>query len=70
MPAPTLAGAAAALSGFAALVYEVAWTRLLALVLGPTTYAFATMAAAFIGGLAIAIGDREEGDRRAAAGNG
>ena len=52
-PAPVLACAAAALSGFVALVYEVAWTRLLALVIGPTTYAFATMAAAFIGGLAI-----------------
>src|SRR5207244_9066933 len=52
-PAPVLACAAAALSGFAALVYEVAWTRLLALVIGPTTYAFATMAAAFIAGLAI-----------------
>ena len=35
--------------GFTALVYEVAWTRL-ALVIGPTTYAFATMAAAFITG--------------------
>ena len=52
-PAPLLACAAAGVSGFAALVYEVAWTRLLALVIGPTTYAFATMAAAFIGGLAI-----------------
>ena len=51
---------AAAISGFAALVYEVAWTRLLALVIGPTTYAFATMAAAFISGLAIgsALGTR------------
>jgi spermidine synthase len=52
-PSATLAYVAAALSGFAALIYEVAWTRLLALVIGPTTYAFATMAAAFIGGLAI-----------------
>jgi spermidine synthase len=52
-PAPMLACGAAAISGFAALVYEVAWTRLLALVIGPTTYAFATMAAAFISGLAI-----------------
>jgi spermidine synthase len=52
-PAPGLACAAAALSGFAALTYEVGWTRLLALVIGPTTYAFATMAAAFISGLAI-----------------
>jgi spermidine synthase len=59
-PAPLLACSAAAISGFAALVYEVAWTRLLALVVGPTTYAFATMAAAFVSGLAIgsAIGTR------------
>jgi spermidine synthase len=59
-PAPALACAAAALSGFAALIYEVAWTRLLALVIGPTTYAFATMAAAFISGLAMgsALGTR------------
>jgi spermidine synthase len=57
---PALAWVAVAVSGFAALVYEVAWTRLLALVIGPTTYAFATMAAAFIGGLAVgsAIGTR------------
>jgi spermidine synthase len=59
-PAPVLACAAAAISGCAALIYEVAWTRLLALVIGPTTYAFATMAAAFISGLAIgsAVGAR------------
>ena len=59
-PAPVLACTAAAISGLTALIYEVAWTRLLALVIGPTTYAFATMAAAFIGGLAIgsAIGTR------------
>ena len=50
---PRLAWIAVGVSGFAALVYEVAWTRLLALVIGPTTYAFATMAAAFIVGLAI-----------------
>ena len=52
-PAPGLACAAVAISGFSALVYEVAWTRLLALVIGPTTYAFSTMAAAFIAGLAM-----------------
>jgi spermidine synthase len=59
-PAPALACAAVAISGFAALMYEVAWTRLLALVIGPTTYAFATMAAAFISGLALgsALGTR------------
>ena len=44
---------AAALSGFLALTYEVSWTRLLALVLGPTTYAFAIMAASFITGIAL-----------------
>ncbi|HEX3701865.1 MAG TPA: fused MFS/spermidine synthase [Vicinamibacterales bacterium] len=50
---PPLGCAAAAVSGFVALVYEVSWTRLLALVIGPTTYAFATMAASFITGLTI-----------------
>jgi spermidine synthase len=53
VPQPGLAWAAAAVSGFVALVYEVAWTRLLALVIGPTTYAFATMVASFVAGLAI-----------------
>jgi spermidine synthase len=52
-PQPALAAVAAALSGFVALVYEVTWTRLLALTLGPTTYAFATMAASFIAGIAL-----------------
>jgi spermidine synthase len=58
--APRLAAAAAAISGCAALVYEVAWTRLIALVVGPTTYAFATMAASFITGIAAgsAVGTR------------
>ena len=50
---PGLAAFAAALSGCAALVYEVLWTRLLALTFGPTTYAFATMAASFITGIAV-----------------
>jgi spermidine synthase len=40
-------------SGFAALVHEIAWTRILALVLGPTTYAFAATLAAVIAGVAI-----------------
>ena len=57
---PALASAAAALAGFTALVSEVAFTRLLALIIGPTTYAFATMAASFITGIALgsAAGDR------------
>ncbi len=52
-PKPWLACTAAAASGCAALVYEVAWTRVIALVVGPTTYAFATMAASFIVGIAV-----------------
>ena len=53
VPQPWLAYGAAALSGFGGLVYEVALTRVLAAVIGPTTYAFATMAASFISGIAI-----------------
>ena len=48
-----LAAFALAVSGFVALVYEVIWTRILAMVLGPTTYAFSAMLVAFIAGLAI-----------------
>jgi len=57
---PPVAWIAVGISGFAALIYEVAWTRLLAMIIGPTTYAFATMAAAFVAGLAVgsAIGTR------------
>ena len=40
------------LSGFAALIHEIAWTRILSLVLGPTTYAFAAALAAVIVGVA------------------
>jgi spermidine synthase len=43
----------AAVAGFVTLVFEVAFTRLLAGALGPTSYAFAAMLAAFIAGLAI-----------------
>ena len=41
------------LSGAAALVYEVAWTRVLSLLLGSSVYAFSLMLAAFILGLAL-----------------
>lgn len=53
VPRPRLAAAALGISGAVALVYEVVWTRVLALVLGPTTYAFSTMLVAFIVGIAI-----------------
>ena len=39
-------------SGFAGLVYEVAWTRLLTLYMGHSTAAVSTVVAAFMGGLA------------------
>jgi len=48
-----VAAATLAVSGFVALVYEVTWTRVLAMTLGPTTYAFTAMLVAFIAGLAI-----------------
>jgi len=41
------------LSGFAALTYEVAWTRSLSLVFGSSTYAFSTMLTSFMVGLAL-----------------
>lgn len=41
------------LSGTAALIYEVAWTRALSLVMGSTTYALSTMLASFMAGLTL-----------------
>jgi spermidine synthase len=41
------------LSGFAALVLEIAWTRVLSLMIGSSAYAFSLMVTAFILGLAI-----------------
>src|SRR5688572_23092561 len=47
-------------SGFAALVNEVAWTRVLSLVVGPTTYAFTLMLTSMITGIGLgaALGGR------------
>ena len=45
--------AAFALSGAAALLNQVAWTRCFELFVGSTTYAFSLIVAAFIGGLAL-----------------
>jgi spermidine synthase len=53
---PWLAVSVLGLSGFASLVHEIAWTRILALVLGPTTYAFAATLAAVVAGVAIGSG--------------
>lgn len=52
-PAPNWVPAAVlGLSGFAALIHEIVWTRILSLVLGPTIYAFAATLAAVIAGVA------------------
>jgi spermidine synthase/tetratricopeptide (TPR) repeat protein/MFS family permease len=40
-------------SGFLAMLYELAWTRLLAKILGSTTYSFTVMLIAFISGIAL-----------------
>ncbi len=42
----------AALTGFAALVYEVSWFRLMGLILGGSAYAFSVMLLAFLTGIA------------------
>ena len=55
-------------SGVAGLVYEVVWTRMLTQIFGNTTYAIATVLAAFMAGLAIGsyifgqIADRGKND--------
>ncbi len=56
-----------AVSGFCAMAYEVIWTRLLGLIIGPTTYSFTLVIATFIVGLALGslffgwLGDRVRG---------
>ena len=49
---PWIAAAALGASGFASLTLQVVWTRLLVQILGPTTYAFSTVVAIFIIGIA------------------
>jgi spermidine synthase len=41
------------ISGFAAMVYEVAWTRTLAMIIGSSVYAFSLMLASFLIGIAL-----------------
>ncbi|HUE89825.1 MAG TPA: fused MFS/spermidine synthase [Vicinamibacterales bacterium] len=52
-PQIVFASAALGISGFASLSLQVVWTRLLALILGPTTYAFSIIVSVFIAGLAV-----------------
>lgn len=53
LPLRTIVLIAIGISGFCALSYEVLWTRILVFFLGSTTYAFATMLAAFLFGIAL-----------------
>src|SRR5688572_6607912 len=66
---PWLAALALGVSGFASLTLQVVWTRLLAQILGPTTYAFSTVVAVFIIGIAggAAIGSRLAGRAKSPA---
>jgi predicted membrane-bound spermidine synthase len=50
---PALIQGAVFLSGFVALTYEIAWTRLLALTMGSSVYSFTEMLAAFITGSTV-----------------
>ncbi|OFW47884.1 MAG: hypothetical protein A3J29_03455 [Acidobacteria bacterium RIFCSPLOWO2_12_FULL_67_14b] len=66
---PWLAALALGASGFASLALQVIWTRLLVLILGPTTYAFSIVVSIFIVGIAggAAIGARLAARTRDAA---
>ena len=52
-PALGAVASAMAIAGFASLIYEVAWTRVLVLMLGASVYAFSVMLLAFLIGIAI-----------------
>lgn len=52
-PRPMLAAVALGVSGFLSLALQIVWSRLLAPILGPTTYAFSLVVAIFITGLAL-----------------
>jgi len=67
-PAITLAvGACFFATGAAGLIYEIAWNRMLALAMGNTSYALATLLTVFMGGLALGAWI---GGKRAPAGRG
>ena len=52
-PRRWLAGVALALTGFATFLYEITWTRVFSLIIGPSTYAFAATVTGTIAGLAV-----------------
>lgn len=65
---PWVGVVAAAAFGLVALANQVVWTRVIALIVGPTTYAFSAMVGVFIAGLAVGavIGTRLARGARAA----
>ena len=66
LPRPMLAAVALGVSGFLSLALQIVWSRLLAQILGPTTYAFSLVVAIFITGLALgALLGRRLADRAA-----
>ncbi len=66
VPRPLLAAVALGVSGFLSLALQIVWSRLLAQILGPTTYAFSLVVAIFITGLALgALLGRRLADRAA-----
>ncbi len=66
VPRPMLAALALGISGFLSLGLQIVWSRLLAQILGPTTYAFSLVVAIFISGLALgALLGRKLADRAA-----
>ncbi len=72
LPVPVLV--VAALAGMSSLAMEVAWFRLLTLILGASTYAFSVMLLAFLAGIALGgrvggpLADRAKGARGALLG--
>jgi spermidine synthase len=52
-PRRWLAAVVLVITGFTSLVYEIAWTRTFASLIGPSTYAFASVLTGFVTGLAI-----------------
>ncbi|MEK7466189.1 MAG: fused MFS/spermidine synthase [Planctomycetota bacterium] len=64
---PYLLALVFAVSGASALIYEVAWVRMLAASLGASSYTIGTVLAAYMGGLALGarwIGKRADRDSR------
>ena len=65
---PNLAAAVLALTGFATFTYEIAWTRVFSMIIGPSTYAFSTTLAAVLTGTALGSAGRRQARQPTCAG--